>query len=85
MATAQSITTDHYKLFPSPRNRHKAIFQHQVFLPHPYMLIDLESYHFKGKYSLFAAYRISDEKMGQLVTLDLQEDEARFMDRFVPD
>ncbi len=85
MATAQSITTDHYKLFPSPRNRHKAIFQHQVFLPHPYMLIDLESYHFKGQYSLFAAYRISDEKMGQLVTLDLQEDEARFMDRFVPD
>ena len=85
MATAQSITTDHYKLFPSPRNRHKAIFQHQVFLPYPYMLIDLESYHFKGKYSLFAAYRISDEKMGQLVTLDLQEDEARFMDRFVPD
>ena len=85
MATAQSITTDHYKLFPSPRNRHKAIFQHQVFLPYPYMLIDLESYHFKGQYSLFAAYRISDEKMGQLVTLDLQEDEARFMDRFVPD
>ena len=85
MATAQSITTDQYKLFPSPRNRHKAIFQHQVFLPHPYMLIDLESYHFKGQYSLFAAYRISDEKMGQLVTLDLQEDEARFMDRFVPD
>ena len=85
MATAQSITTDHYKLFPSPRNRHKAIFQHEVFLPYPYMLIDLESYHFKGQYSLFAAYRISDEKMGQLVTLDLQEDEARFMDRFVPD
>ena len=85
MATAQSITTDHYKLFPSPRNRHKAIFQHEVFLPHPYMLIDLESYHFKGPYSLFAAHHISDEKMGQVVTLDLQEDEARFMDRFVPD
>ena len=85
MATAQSITTDQYKLFPSPRNRHKTIFQHQVFLPYPYMLIDLESYHFKGKYSLFAAYRISDEKMGQLVTLDLPEDEAKFMDRFVPD
>lgn len=85
MATAQSITTDQYKLFPSTRNRHKAIFQHQVFLPYPYMLIDLESYHFKGKYSLFAAYRISDEKMGQLVTLDLPEDEAKFMDRFVPD
>lgn len=85
MATAQSITTDHYKLFPSPRNRHRALFQHEVFVPYPYMLIDLESYHFKGKYSLFAAYRLSDQKMGQLVTLDLAEDEARFNTRFVPD
>lgn len=85
MASAQSITTDNYKLFPSPRNRHKAIFQHEVFLPYPYMLIDLESYHFKGKYSLFAAYRLSDQKMGQLVTLDLPEDEVKFRVRFVPD
>ncbi|CAN5172854.1 hypothetical protein BH10PSE16_BH10PSE16_07110 [soil metagenome] len=85
MASAQSITTDNYKLFPSPRNRHQAIFRHEVFLPYPYMLIDLESYNFQGKYSLFAAYRRSDHKMGQLVTLDLPEDEARFKDRFVPD
>jgi len=85
MASAQSITTARYKLFPSPRNRHRAIFQHEVFVPYPYMLIDLESYNFKGKYSLFAAYRLSDEKMGQLVTLDLPEDEAKFKARFVPD
>ena len=85
MATAKSITTDDYKLFPSPRNRHRAIFPHQVFVPYPYMLIELESYHFKGKYSLFAAYRLSDEKMGQLVTLELPEDEIRFKTRFVPD
>ena len=85
MATAKSITTDHYKLFPSPRNRHRALFQHEVFLPYPYMLIDLESYHFQGPYSLFAAYRLSDQKMGQLVTLDLAEDEACFKARFVPD
>ena len=85
MASAQSITTDHYKLFPSPRNRHRAIFQHEVFVPYPYMLIDLESYNFKGKYSLFAAYRLSDKKMGQLVTLDLPEDEVKFKARFVPD
>ena len=52
MATAKSITTDDYKLFPSPRNRHRAVFTHQVFVPHPYLLIDLESYGFKGKYSL---------------------------------
>ena len=85
MATAKSITTDDYKLFPSPRNRHRAIFPHQVFVPYPYMLIELESYHFKGRYSLFAAYRLSDEKMGQLVTLELPEDEIRFKTRFVPD
>ena len=85
MATAKSITTDRYKLFPSPRNRHRAIFPHEVFLPYPYMLIDLESYNFQGKYSLFAAYRLSDQKMGQLVTLELPEDEVRFKASFVPD
>ena len=85
MATAQGITTDDYKLFPSPRNRHRTVFLHQVFVPYPYMLIDLESYNFKGQYSLFAAYRLSDQKNGQLVTLDLLEDEARFKARFVPD
>lgn len=85
MATARSISTDDYKLFPSPRNQHRALFEHQVFLPYPYMLIDLESYHFKGKFSLFAACRLSDGKMGQLVSLDLAEDEQRFKERFIPD
>lgn len=85
MASAQSITTADYKLFPSPRNRHRAIFQHQVFVPYPYMLIELESYNFKGKYSLFAACRLADHKMGQLVTLDMPDDEIRFKTRFVPD
>ncbi len=85
MASGQSITTDSYKLFPSPRNRHRAIFPHEVFVPYPYMLIDLESYNLKGKYSLFAAYRLSDQKMGQLVTLELHEDEIRFKAGFVPD
>ena len=85
MASAQVINTDHYKLFPSPRNRDKTIFLHEVFVPYPYMLIDLESYSFKGKYSLFAACRLSDGKMGQLVTLELHEDEVRFKDRFLPD
>ena len=85
MATAQSITTDDYKLFPSSRNRHRSIFLHQMFVPLPYMLIDLDSYHFKGKYSLFAACRLSDHKMGQLVTLELPVDELKFKERFVPD
>lgn len=85
MASAQSITTDDYKLFPSPRNRHRTIFPHQVFLPYPYMLIDLEYYDFKAGYSLFAACRLLDMKMGQLVTLELAEDELKFKTRFVPD
>ena len=85
MATAQGITTDQYKLFPSPRNRQRTIFLGQVFVPYPYMLIDLEAYNFKGKYSLFAACRLSDGKMGELVTLELPDDEAKFKTRFVPD
>lgn len=85
MASAQSITTEHYKLFPSPRNQHRAVFQHQVFVPYPYMLIELESYYFKGKFSLFAAYRLADQKMGQVVTLELPDDEVKFKARFVPD
>jgi hypothetical protein len=74
-----------YKLFPSPRNRHPTIFEHRVFVPYPYMLIDMESYGFSGKFSLFAACRMSDMKMGQLVTLEAASDEARFNDRFVHD
>ena len=85
MATAKSITTEHYKLFPSPRNRHRTIFTYEFFTPHPYMLIDLESYNLKGKYSLFAACRMIDMKMGQLVTLELPEDEAKFKASFVAD
>lgn len=82
---AQTITTDTYKLFPSPRNVHREIFEHQVFVPYPYTLIDLPSFHFKGKASLFAACRLADMKMGQLVTLELSDDEAKFKARFVPD
>lgn len=85
MATSQTITTEHYKLFPSPRNRHRTIFLYEVFVPYPYMLIDLDSYNFKGKYSLFAACRLADNKMGQMVTLELPEDEVKFKARFVPD
>jgi len=85
MATSQTITTEHYKLFPSPRNRHRTIFLYEVFVPYPYMLIDLDSYNLKGKYSLFAACRLADNKMGQMVTLELPEDEVKFKARFVPD
>lgn len=80
-----TIVTDTYKLFPSPRNQHREVFLHEVFVPHPYALIDLPSFHLKGKYSLFAACRLADNKMGQLVTLELPEDEQRFKERFVPD
>lgn len=82
---SQTITTDNYKLFPSPRNVHRVVFEHEVFVPHPYALIDLPSFHFKGRCSLFSACRLSDGKMGQLVTLEDAADVARFNAQFVPD
>lgn len=80
-----TITTDTYKLFPSPRNAHREVFLHEVFVPQPYALIDLPSFYLQGKYSLFAAYRLADRKMGQLVTFELAADAAKFNARFVPD
>ena len=80
-----AITTAQYKLFPSPRNRHREVFEHEVFVPHPYALIDLPSFDLKGKYSLFAAHRLADGKNGQLVTFELAADAQRFETRFTPD
>lgn len=82
---SRTITTDAYKLFPSPRNVHRVIFEHEVFVPYPYTLIDLPGFHLKGKYSLFAACRLADMKMGQVVTFELAADEVTFTARFVPD
>jgi hypothetical protein len=84
MATT-TIQTDTYKLFPSPRNQHPEIFSHEVFVPYPYAIVDLPSFHFKGKSSLFAACRLADMKMGQLVTLELADDVVKFKAKFVPD
>lgn len=83
--TSRTITTDHYKLFPSPRNVHRVIFEHEVFVPYPYALIDLPSFRLQGKSSLFAACRLVDMKQGQLVTFELETDVATFNARFVPD
>lgn len=80
-----AIATDTYKLFPSPRNQHREIFLHEVFVPHPYALVDPPSYQPKGKWSLFAAHRLADSKNGQLVTFELEADAKRFEERFTPD
>ena len=80
-----TITTDRYKLFPSPRNEHRVVFEHEVFVPHPYALIDLPGFYLKGKSSLFAAHRLADQKNGQLVTFELEADAAKFTAQFVPD
>jgi len=81
----KAITTDAYKLFPSPRNVHREVFLHQVFVPYPYALIDLPNFYLKGRASLFAACRLADMKMGQLVTCELDADAAKFSREFVPD
>ena len=81
----KAITTDTYKLFPSPRNVHREIFSNEVFVPYPYALIDLPNFYLKGRASLFAACRLADMKMGQLVTCELEADAAKFTREFVPD
>jgi hypothetical protein len=80
-----TITTERYKLFPSPRNVHRVVFEHEVFVPHVYALIDLASFRLKGRCSLFAAHRLADAKNGQLVTFELEEDVAVFNAKFRPD
>ena len=80
-----AITTGMYKLFPSPRNRFREIFVYEVFVPHPYAIVDPPSYDPQGKWSLFAAHRLADGKNGQLVTFELEADAARFSARYVPD
>jgi len=80
-----AITNATYKLFPSPRNRSRVIFEHEVFVPHPYALIDPPAYDPKGQWSLFAAHRLADGKNGQLVTFELEADATRFTARFTPD
>lgn len=83
--TEAAISTATYKLFPSPRNQHRELFIHEVFVPHPYALVDPPGYGPKGKWSLFGAYRLADGKNGQLVTFELEADAQRFRDRFRPD
>jgi hypothetical protein len=84
MAT-QTITTDTYKLYPSPRNASREVFMHQVFVPHPYAIIDLPAMDLAGQTTLFAACRLSDMKMGQVVTFEMVADQARFERLFTPD
>lgn len=84
MAT-QTLDIPGYKLFPSPRNRHREVFEVQVFVPYPYALIVLEDFHLQGKATLFAACRSGDGKMGQLVSFELDQDRDKFNRLFTPD
>lgn len=84
MQNGKTLTTGGYQLYPSPRNAHRILFEHQVFVPHPYALIDLPAMGLKGRYSLFAASRLADMKQGQLVSFEDGADVARFNARFEP-
>ena len=46
------------------------MFEHQVFVPPPYAIIDLDVMELAGKTTLFGACRLSDMKMGQVVTFE---------------
>jgi len=77
MATL-TIDTTEYMLYPSPRNEHRVVFEHQCFVPYPYSIIHLPDYDFEGRATLFSAQRKSDNRMGQLVTCELETDVLRF-------
>lgn len=79
------IDTGVYKLYPSPRNVHREVFWHEVFVPYPYAMIDLPRMGLQGKHSLFAAYRLADAKHGQLATFELEADAQKFTAQFKPD
>lgn len=84
MATA-AFSAHGYTLYPSPRNQQRELFAYHVFVPYPYALIDLSGFALRGGATLFAAHRIADDKMGQLVSFELQADLAHFQERFTPD
>ena len=54
-------------------------------MPYPYAIIDLEVMELAGKTTLYAACRLSDMKMGQVVTFELAADQAKFERLFTPD
>jgi len=80
-----TIHTPLYQLYPSPRNQHREVFAHQVFVPYPYALIDLAAMDLAGRSTLFAACRHADMKMGQVVSFELEADRVRFERLFTPD
>lgn len=84
MATL-ALTAHGYTLYPSPHSAHRMVFEFHLFVPHPYAIIDLPSMELAGRTSLFAAHRIADGKMGQLVSFELETDRVRFEKRFTPD
>jgi len=81
----QAFTSHGYTLYPAPHSTHRTVFEFHVFVPHPYAIIDLPSFDLQGRSSLFAAHRITDGKMGQLVSFELETDRLRFEARFTPD
>lgn len=81
---SQTLQAHGFLLYPNPRNLHRIVFEHHVFVPYPYAIIDIPAMDLLGKTSVYAACRESDRKMGQVVTFELLEDVARFEKRFTP-
>ena len=71
MAT-QAITTDAYKLYPSPHNLHRTVFDLQSFVPYPYALIYLPDFTLAGKATAagFKVYRDFNQNLTYLVCGD---------------
>ena len=56
-----------------------------MFVPHPYAIIDLAVMELTGRTTLFAACRLTDMKMGQVVSFELVADQTKFERLFTPD
>jgi hypothetical protein len=84
MATAKSIDTGDYKLFPSPRNVHRVVFEHQVFVPYPYALIVMDEFYFKGATACFPPAASATGRWGQVATFELASDVDIFNRKFTP-
>ena len=52
---SKTLSAHGYLLYPNPRNQHRIVFEHHVFVPHPYAIIDIPAMGLAGKTSVYAA------------------------------
>lgn len=71
-----------YQIVPFARTAHGQVYVHRVFLPDPLAQIDLAHLPLRGRYSLFAAFRLVDLCEGLMVTFEFEEDMRFFHEHY---